>query len=750
MITSKRTPIISNTMSFFVFVLLVSLCLFCSCASQPSSRNLDAQSPEKPKVIHVNQQNQTIEEDGKTYLLVSTPFGMVKSQEEAETPSQPDSSVPEKMTSKPPDTRGVVAKPSDKPIPSGNKILFNADKDSNRSSKGELTLNFDDADITEVIRTLAELLNINYILDPQVRGNITIHTTGKLDRRNLFPLFFQILEINGLTAVKEGGVYRITGLKNVGRLPISAYYGRDGQDLPPNQRIALQIIPLRNIAAEQMVKILTPFISTDGTIISHPETNTIMIVDKGVNILKALTLVDAFDIDLFSGIAHQFFKIKNTDVKDLIRPLTDVLSAYERGLNTDVKLIPIEHLSMILVLSQNPRVFERVSQIIETLDAANETIQPRIYIYSVKNGEAQELADLLKGVFGDSSKEDNPTEKNKSEGNEKEEKKTTSTNPFLKAPSPKEDTASNLRPLQRDNAGSGTLSGEIKITADKIRNALIIEAIPSDFKIVQGILERLDVLPRQVLIEAMIAEVTLDDSTEFGVEWKYVDGQGTPNSSLLSASIDGVSGLKYVVGETGRWSATLSALATENKVNILSSPSILASNDKESTINVSTEIPVASAEYQYTDASNQAVQTVNIEYRNTGIILKVKPHINENGLVSMEISQEVSERSSDVLVGNSTYPSFFQRSIETTLTAGHNQTIVIGGLIRENKTDTRSGVPGLSKIPLIGALFGKKTDSQSKNELILLITPRVIVSLGDIETITQEFKAKVSAVTRRY
>jgi general secretion pathway protein D len=252
-------------------------------------------------------------------------------------------------------------------------------------------------------------------------------------------------------------------------------------------------------------------------------------------------------------------------------------------------------------------------------------------------------------------------------------------------------------------------------------------------------------MPRQVLIEAMIAEISLDDRTQFGVDWSYSRGDGSyPTAHLLSAALDSsLGGLQYVVGQTKRWSATLTALASENKVNILSSPTVLASNDKPATINISTEVPVASAQYRYSDSSSQPVTTTNIEYRNTGIILDVTPHINESGLVSMEISQEVSEQEGEVIVAGESYPSFFQRTVNTTLTVSHNQTIVIGGLIRENRSTGKSGVPGINKIPIIGSLFGTDSESSSKTELIILITPRVIVNLNDVDLVTEGFKSKI-------
>jgi len=290
------------------------------------------------------------------------------------------------------------------------------------------------------------------------------------------------------------------------------------------------------------------------------------------------------------------------------------------------------------------------------------------------------------------------------------------------------------------------LGGEIKITPDPIRNALIIEAVPSDYRIIEDILRQIDVLPRQVLIEVIIAEISLDGKDELGVEWKYEKGSGgSVTTSLLQGQM-GKAGIQFTLGQLDRWSATLSALASENKANILSTPVVLASDNKEAEISISDQIPVASAEYLYDSGSNGVTQT-NIQYRNTGIILSVTPHINERRLVSMEISQEVSDEGSGKNVGGKEYPSFRERKVITSLTVRDGQTIVMGGLMREKEDNVNSGVPILSDLPIIGFLFGKKKKERVKTELILLITPRVIVNLEDVDMITEDFKARVKSLT---
>jgi len=615
------------------------------------------------------------------------------------------------------------------------------------SDTGEISLNFDNADLKEVIRALADILKMNYIVDPSVRGNVTIHTAGNVKIADLFGVFMQILEMNGFTAVKSGALYRIVPLKKAAQLPMISRFGRENAGtLQPEERVVMQIIPLQYIAAAEMAKLLTPFVSTEGAIVSHEKSNILIVVDKGINILKVLRLVTTFDIDLFRNSTHRMYSVQYMDAEEMVKVLKNALAAYGKDEKTDFKMFAIERLNRIIAISSDPAVFDRLDTLIQDLDRPDDAIEPRIHVYFVKNGRADELAELLMAVF--SSTSDKGAAAGRQAKREKPEVRAPAAPAVPSTPFPMEKKEmpppSPAAPPATAAEGSSTLRGKIKITADPTRNALIIEAIPSDFRIIENILSQLDVLPRQVLIEVVIAEISLDAKDELGVNWTYEAGPGGLSSSVLNAQI-GESGLQFTIGQTDRWSVTLGALASENKLDILSTPVVLASDNKEARIDVSDEIPVASAEFTYSGVT--PITQTNIQYRNTGIILTVTPHINDHGLVSMDIVQEVSEEGGNKLVAGKTYPSFRQRKVVTTLTVNHNQTIVMGGLMRKRAEKNNSGVPVLSTLPGIGFLFGKNTQDGSKVELILLITPRVIVNLADVDTITEEFKEKVKSIT---
>jgi general secretion pathway protein D len=620
--------------------------------------------------------------------------------------------------------------------------------DSEESPQEKITLNFDNAELSEVIQVLAGILEINYLMDPGIGGNVTIQTAGSLNRRDLFPVFYQILEANGLTAVPKDNIYRIVPIKDAARMPIASRLGSDSRTGSKSGRFMIQLVELDSIAASEMAKVLEPFISANGTIVTLEDANVLMVVDQPENVDKVLRMVDTFDTDIFREVKYRFYPLQYADAESLANILGEMFKSYGALVEAKTKLIPITRLNALLVISSRAKVFDEIDGFVKEYDISSASTESGIYVYSVENGRAGEIADVLDKVFAGKSKSD-----------EKDARDRTYRNPFAKEAvaerkqeqEERQQSGEENRPesAERPSASasggvtisSGTLYDEVKITTDEVRNNLIIEATPSDYQVVRNLLKQIDTLPRQVLIEVTLAEVTLDRDSELGVEWTYLKGDENLSTSLLDATL-GSSGLRYTIGKADRWTATMKTLASRNKVNILSSPSILASNSETAKIDISTEVPVASSQYEYTSGDNPVVST-NIEYRDTGVMLTVTPHINKNGIVTMEIAQEVSEQAESVQVGNLNYPSFFKRAAETILTVQSGQTIVIGGLIRENRSDGSSGVPWAVNIPVLKYIFGRTSKSFEKNELIILISPQVITSLDDVDVVTSEFKSKV-------
>ena len=641
-------------------------------------------------------------------------------------------------------------------------------KTGQKGKPGDIVINFNDASLSEVINTFAEILKIDYILEAGLKGSVTVHTAGGLHEEDIFPVFFQILEANGLTAVKEGGLYRIIQLGKSSGLPLNVHMRSDLSDLSPGERIVIQIISLDHIDVNEMIKIIKPFVSAGGMIVSQDDSNTMLLVDKGIVVLKALNLVEVFDVDTFQQKNHQFYLIKHMDAEDAVKLLADLLKAYGKS-ETKTTLIPIKRLNTIIGVSSDANVLEWIAGILARLDVPGYDSTPKIYVYKVQNGGCAELGSILESVFSQTGVE------KKKEIATGISKKTEDKNNIelvfaggLGTTAPKglgaikatglpgvtggnskskETTAPKNRVSSSSETGTDTLKGEIKISLDEVRNALIIQAYPSDYRVVKTILEQLDIMPRQVLIEVTIADITLNDKSDLGVDWtKLVSAgaDGAVGKGTTSGTI-GETGINFTIGLSDTWKTVLSMLASEGRVDVLSTPVLLASDNKKATIDVADDIPVVTTEYKSVTLGDDVVET-SVAYRKTGLILAVTPHINDKGFVTMELSQEVSNVGDGVIAGGQEYPSFRTRNIDTVFTVNHEQTIMIGGLMSQTENKGSDGVPYLSAIPGIGWMFGKQSNSFTKTELTIFITPHVIYSMGDVDQITNEFKYRLKTI----
>jgi len=614
--------------------------------------------------------------------------------------------------------------------------------------KEKIALDFEDADIKEVITALADILGINYIIDPKVRGKVNIHTSGEISVEDILPILETIFEINNVAAVKVGNIYKVIPVKEAKKQPLIPQIGKELEDISSPDRLILQIIPLRYIPPKEMEKILKPFLGRGGDMVDYPDRNILIIVDTTSNMKKLLSLIDTVDVSVFDTMQVRFYEIENTEAKDLAKELENIFKALgietKKGKGGEVAIfIPIERMNIILAVSSMPEIFDRVTEWIEKLDKVREELEEQIFIYFVENAKATDIGDILREVY---------------EGRRREREKRVST-PSRRTKEKK--TKSSTR-VSRTKTGLATAAGEIKIVIDETNNALIIRATPQDYAQVLKTIKLLDTIPKQVLIEVLIAEVTLDENTEFGLEWSVASDyaslggyKGTErlgqNLGLGGLGLDltqplGVPGFTYAFAAEGLV-AFLKAYARENEVDILSSPHILAADNTEARIEVGKEVPIVTSEYTPTTLEAGETFSRSIEYRDTGILLTVTPRINEKGLVAMEISQEVSDVSEQRIEGINS-PIILKRQAETSLVVQDGRTIAIGGLIREKKDSTMEGIPFLSKIPYLGMLFSYTKEVLEKTELLILITPHVVHTFEQAELITREFKEKVEGLKK--
>ena len=600
-----------------------------------------------------------------------------------------------------------------------------------------MTLDFDNADIYEVINALADIIGMNYIIDPAVKGKVNIHTSGEVDKNQILPILEIIFEMNNIAAVKTGDIYKIIPIKEAKTRPLMPETGREmkEEDLQSPDRMRIQFVPLRYIPVGEMSKLLKPFLTKAGEIMEYPKNNVMIVVDTNINVKRLLSMVDTVDVSYFEGMNVKFYELKNADVKDLAKEMETIFGALGIGKGTDkgvgVNFIPLERMNVMLVIvSQMPDVLAKVDDWVVKLDEINTDVEEQIFIYFLENSKATDVGDILNKVYG--------------EGVETKKKEGT---PVRKTP-----TKPGATP-----AATATVAGKIKIVTDEVTNALIIRATTSDYNIIKKTIQLLDIVPRQVLIEVLIAEISLGDDTQFGVDWNFkkkdvgVGGETGTFDSILNNNIpttlaSPAAGYTAVFAASDLY-ARLYAYAGENRLNVLSSPHILAANNKEAKIEVGQEVPIVTSEYAPDIAGTTDVTSRSIQYRDTGILLTVTPRINEKGLVAMDISQEVSQVSDQTIVGISS-PIITKRSAKTSLVVQNGSTIVIGGLIQEQKERSMSGIPFFSKIPLLNYFFSYTKDKVTKTELVILITPHTIRSLEEADLITKEFKDKIEGLKK--
>ena len=646
-----------------------------------------------------------------------------------------------------------VSSPTETPAPIGPSRRAEPPKGA------RFVLNFDNADIYEVIRVMAEMMGINYAIDPRVKGVVNIRTTGQISTQDIFPIFQTILKMNGATAVQKGTVYEIVPFGEAKKLFIPPTADRvPGRN--QEEKYTIQILTLRFIPAAEASKIIKPFLSDGADIVEHPHQNLLVVGDLSSNIQKALSMMELFDVDIFSEMRVRIYPIYNSDVSDVAKEMERLFTSLEvsvkSGRGVGITFTPIVRNNYLLVVSSIPGIFEKVEKWVRELDRIpGEGSRISVFVYYVQNGKAKDMAEVLKQVYVPTRLRPGTTTT------------TPTSTPTTPVPGVSPAQARGVRPTPAPSVGpegaamagegGGVTEGEINIVVDETTNSLIIRAYQRDYRRVMETIKKLDIYPKQVLIEVFLAEVTLDDSVKYGLEWStfsdsFSKGGRTYSYTLGAGGIapqtDMVSGLRYAITSVDRLAAAISASATEDRLKVISSPHVLASNNKEARIQIGQSQPILTNTYTTTATGTPGVVEGTIEYKDIGIIVTVTPRISDGKLVTLDISVESSTVGKTALGNLSDVPFFPKKVAKTTLSIMESQTIVIGGLIEDRKETIKTGIPYLSKIPVLGALFGYHTNTVNKTETVLFLTPRVISDLADSNRVTEEIREKMFTIQK--
>ena len=610
---------------------------------------------------------------------------------------------------------------------------------------------------------LGEELGLNYSIDPAVKGTITLRSTRVLTHDELLPALEAALRVQDIAIVNANGTYHVVPIKDAPRRVTSFN--------PPSDRkqpgFSIQIVPLEYTNPMEMEKILQPFAPPGGVMRVDESRHLLVLAGTSQEMATMLDVVKTFDVDWLAGMTYGFFALNYVDAKTAATELSEIFADPKSPLSGVVRLVPLARLNTILAITPQRKYLDAVETWIKRLDIGGTSAGRRIYVYDVQNGRAEDLAKSLNKILSlPTSSDEQPQARSRSSGGTTGGSTGTgfqntqssglgSTFGSSSLPTGPASTSyigsatpgfSSAQTDYGQNQASMAKQGDLRIVANNDSNSLLVLATPAEFSVIEAALLRLDTPSRQVLIEASLAEVTLTDEIKYGVQWSYNGKHGpiTLSDATSAAAAQSSAGLSFLFTGSTSISAVLTALESITSVRVISSPKLVTLNNHEADLQVGDEVPVITQTAVSTTTTDAPVVN-SVQMQSTGVILSVTPRVNKNGLVQLDISQEVSNSVPTTTSGIDS-PTIQQRKLSTTVEVKNGDTIALGGLITDNKSSSKSGVPYLSKIPLLGGLFRDTDNSTSRNELILLITPRVMRDDDEFQNVMDDLRHEFSSL----
>jgi len=656
---------------------------------------------------------------------------------------------------------------------------------------GDVTLNFVDTDIREIARTiLGTMLKLNFTIDPNVRGTASIETGTPVARSTLLPTLETVLNQNGATLIEKNGLYVVVPTAAAGVTNAVAGANAPGA--------GTQVVALRYAAAKDLAKLLEPYVGEGGKIAPDAGRNALIISGDAAVRQSLVGLIRAFDIDMLAGQSFALFPTGDGDVTKIAAGLEKVLqTGGESPLEGVVRVVPMPRVNAVLVVSSQPRYLEAAKRFFRLTGRVEDATARGWHVYYVQNGQSADLENLLQRAF---------TPGNVTAGNlpgrtaPGAEPVTMSAgngfgtgalggvgrgagagltglggNPALpgaagaaggptaaaapEAPPPAAESLSGDKGAEAEN--------RIRIIANRRNNALLIYATPSEYRVIEGMLRKIDITPLQVLIEATIAEVTLNDQLAYGMQFflgnklaGILTTAGPAPTTTATGAVAGtlttnvpttmtVGGIPVTMGSNfpgfvlaNGVREVLNALSAVTQVKVLSSPHLMVLDNEPARLQVGQQVPILTGTATSTLSTGAPIVN-SIDYHSTGVIMQVTPHINSGGLVTLDIAQEVSDvaaPAANTAIGS---PTFDDRLVRTRVAVQDGQTVALAGLIRDNAQEGNSGIPYLKDVPVLGTLFSSQTGTRARTELLVLLTPRVAHDQRDARALTEDLRREL-------
>jgi general secretion pathway protein D len=683
---------------------------------------------------------------------------------------------------------GVFVKPSSSTPAAGG--------DQNQG--GDITLNFVNADVHEVLpRVLGDILHLNYTIDPKVQANITIQTSRPLRQQDVLPVMEETLRASGLALLETNGVYRVMNIDeaaHTGTAPVTV-----GSPVGPAPAYNVQILPLKYVSAADLQRTLQPFVPKDAVLQIDPTRNVIILSGSGVDLSTITDMIKAFDVDWIAGMSFGIVALQTADPKEVTDELTTIFGP--KGsvpLPGMLSFAPLERMNAVLVVSPQRAYIEQARTWIERLDRGEADNRPQIFEYHVQNSRARDVAQVLTQLFSNGQvrtvqPQTAPGTKTAMLGSSGFNSLGTpggsSAPPGLgtglsssqpngmlgatpgassgampnglslagpETTAPQQDESGGAT-SDTDQGAAGPAPGQlalppIRVVADEKNNTLVIYARPRDYQMVEQALKRIDVVPLEVLIEATIAEVTLGNDLQYGLQYFFhqhenqfiFGGTSTPISAAASTIAGTFPGFNYILGSTNA-NVVLNLLSSITNVHVISSPQLLVLDHQSASLLVGAAVPIPTAQIQSTITTGAPIVNT-VQYVDTGVILKVTPLVNANGQITLDVGQEVSEVAAASAQTSSTSafgPTITERRLQSSVTVQDGQTVALGGLIQDTNSNTKNGIPLLSDIPVIGAAFGTTDHNVQRTELLVLLSPKIIHNAADARAATEELRSRL-------
>jgi general secretion pathway protein D len=643
---------------------------------------------------------------------------------------------------------------------------------------GDVTLNFVDTDIREIVRViLGATLKVNYTIDPSVQGTATLDVSNPLPRSALLPTLETLLNQNGATLVQRDGVYRVTPL--AGGAATATIAG------PTGVGSGTQIVTLRYAAAKDLAKVLEPYVAEGGKVTADAGRNVLIVSGDPAVRQTLVSMIRAFDIDVLAGQSYALFPAGDGNSEKLAGELEKVFRSEGEGpLSGVVRVMPMQRVNAVLVVSTQPRYIEEARRFFGLERRVQDATTRSWHVYYVQNGQSTDLENLLQRAFtpghvssataqggppGGIAPGAEPLRMASGRGGSAGLSGLGQAGPaggpggaagpsgaglgsLSAAAGPAREGANPAaEPLSARNESDAEAENHIRIIGNRRNNALLLYATPSEYAVIEGMLRRIDIIPLQVLIEATIAEVTLNDQLNYGTQFFLghnvagslsfaASGQTNPVTTIAGAAIGPLTNFPGFVLNNGA-REVLNALSAVTQLRVLSAPQVMVLDNEPARLQVGSQVPILTQSQQSTISANAPIVN-SIDYRDTGVILLVTPRVNSGGLVTLDISQEVSNVANPASTVTSTAnsPTFDQRLIRTRVAIQDGQTVGLAGLIRDSDEQSNAGIPVLKDIPLLGSLVSSQNNSRARTELLVLITPHVVQDQRDARALTEDLR----------